>query len=38
MVDGVVIKGSSLEGTERPHGMIPLVDDRRDHYVEVDLS
>jgi cellobiose phosphorylase len=37
-VDGAVVKGSSLEGTERPHGMIPLVDDRRDHYVEVDLS
>jgi cyclic beta-1,2-glucan synthetase len=37
-MDGAVVKGSSLEGTERPHGMIPLVDDRRDHYVEVELS
>jgi cellobiose phosphorylase len=37
-MDGAVVKGSSLEGTEGPHGMIPLVDDRRDHYVEVELS
>jgi cellobiose phosphorylase len=37
-VDGVVIKEAGLEGPERPHGMVPLVDDRQDHHVEIDLK
>jgi len=32
-------KGEDMGGTGRPQGkMIPLVDDRREHYVEVDLG
>ncbi|MHB1053232.1 MAG: GH36-type glycosyl hydrolase domain-containing protein [Thiobacillus sp.] len=37
-LDGVVINGSGIDGTGKPQGMIPLVDDRRDHFVEVELS
>jgi cyclic beta-1,2-glucan synthetase len=37
-VDGVVIDGAGIEETGRPQGMIPLVDDRRDHFVEVELA
>ncbi len=37
-VDGAVVNGACVEGTGRPQGMIPLVDDRREHHVEVDLS
>jgi len=37
-VDGTVVSGASADGTGRPQGMIPLVDDRVDHHVEVDLS
>ena len=37
-VDGAVINGAGVDGTGRPQGMIPLVDDRREHHVEVDLS
>jgi cyclic beta-1,2-glucan synthetase len=34
-VDGAVVVGT---GGEQPQGRIPLVDDRREHYVEVDLG
>nr|WP_233279477.1 glucoamylase family protein [Acidihalobacter yilgarnensis] len=37
-LDGVVINDSSIEGREKLQGMIPLVDDRRDHFVEVELN
>jgi cellobiose phosphorylase len=39
-VDGAVVEVTDISGTaKRPQGMlIPLVDDRREHYVEVDLG
>jgi cellobiose phosphorylase len=37
-VDGAVVDGVTVDGAGRPQGMIPLVDDRREHYVEVELS
>ncbi|MHB1705384.1 MAG: glycosyl hydrolase family 65 protein, partial [Acidithiobacillus sp.] len=37
-VDGTVVSGTGVDGAGRSQGMIPLVDDRREHYVEVDLS
>ncbi len=37
-MDGVEIDGVGIDATGRPQGRIHLVDDRRDHYVEVDLS
>jgi cyclic beta-1,2-glucan synthetase len=37
-VDGAVAVEARVDGPGRAQGMIPLVDDRRDHYVEVDLS
>ncbi|MGB7934533.1 MAG: glycosyl hydrolase family 65 protein, partial [Gammaproteobacteria bacterium] len=37
-VDGVLVNGPAAEGAERPQDRIPLVDDRREHYVEVDLG
>jgi cyclic beta-1,2-glucan synthetase len=37
-VDGAVLTETSAEGAERPQDRIPLVDDRREHYVEVDLG
>jgi len=37
-MDGVALEGAGGEGTGRPYGMIPLVDDRREHQVEVTLS
>ncbi len=37
-VDGAVLNGAGVDGAERPQDRIPLVDDRREHYVEVDLS
>ncbi|MDA0738473.1 MAG: cyclic beta 1-2 glucan synthetase [Nitrospirae bacterium] len=37
-VDGAVVNEADVDGTGRPQGMIPLVDDRQDHYVEVELS
>ncbi|MHB1300729.1 MAG: GH36-type glycosyl hydrolase domain-containing protein [Burkholderiales bacterium] len=36
-LDGAVVKGGGADGAGRPQGMIPLEDDRREHYVEVDL-
>jgi len=37
-VDGAVVNGASVDGTEGPQGIIPLVDDHLEHYVEVDLG
>jgi cellobiose phosphorylase len=47
-VDGAEIKGAEINradvdgsagyGEARPHGLIPLVDDRQEHHVEVELS
>ncbi|MDT7042203.1 GH36-type glycosyl hydrolase domain-containing protein [Candidatus Nitronereus thalassa] len=37
-VDGAVVDVVSNDGTARPQGMIPLTDDRQEHYVEVELS
>jgi len=38
-VDGAVVEVTDMGGTGRPQGKkIPLVDDRREHYVEVDLG
>ena len=37
-VDGAVLSGASIDAAGLPQGMIPLVDDHLEHYVEVDLS
>jgi cellobiose phosphorylase len=38
-VDGAIIDETEMGGTERPQDrIIPLVDDRREHYVVVDLG
>jgi cellobiose phosphorylase len=37
-VDGMIVEGAATGTGERPHGLIPLVDDRQDHYVEVAVS
>jgi hypothetical protein len=41
-VDGTLMDEAGVvlvvNGTARPQGVIPLVDDRQEHYVEVDLS
>lgn len=37
-LDGTDLNGVGMDGAGRLHGTIPLVDDRREHYVEVDLS
>jgi len=37
-VDGVVLEGVGVDGAGRPRGIIPLVDDRREHQVEVELG
>ncbi len=38
LLDGAVVDGSGVDGAGRPQGIIPLVDDHREHYVEVELS
>ena len=38
MLDGEVANEAGAEGTKPPQGMIPLVDDRREHYVEVAMG
>ena len=38
MLDGAVVKAPGVDEAGRPQGMIPLKDDRREHYVEVDMS
>jgi cyclic beta-1,2-glucan synthetase len=37
-LDGIELNGVRVDGAGRPQGAIPLVDDRREHYVEVDLG
>ena len=37
-VDGATVSGSGHDETGRAQGIIPLVDDRREHYVEVEFS
>jgi cyclic beta-1,2-glucan synthetase len=37
-VDGTVVDAVAVDAAARPLGRIPLIDDRREHYVEVDLS
>jgi cellobiose phosphorylase len=38
-VDGSIVDVTDIDGTGRPQGkLIPLVDDRREHFVEVDLG
>jgi cyclic beta-1,2-glucan synthetase len=37
-LDGTLVREAGVDGAGRPQGVIPLVDDRREHYVEVDLS
>jgi cyclic beta-1,2-glucan synthetase len=36
-VDGAVVDGGGADGAGRPQGVIPLLDDRRGHYVEAAL-
>ncbi len=38
MVDGAVVDAVAMDAAGRPHGRISLIDDRREHHVEVDLS
>jgi cellobiose phosphorylase len=38
VADGAGVGGAVVSGIARPQGLIPLVDDRREHYVEVELS
>ena len=37
-VDGVEVNATGVDGRVPSQDMIPLVDDRREHYVEVDLG
>ena len=37
-VDGAAVKGIGADGTEQAQGIIPLVDDHRDHHVEVAMG
>jgi len=37
-LDGAVVNAPGVNGAGRPQGVIPLKDDRREHYVEVDMS
>jgi cyclic beta-1,2-glucan synthetase len=37
-VDGTVVSGAGVDSAGRPQGTIPLVDDHREHHVEVALS
>jgi cellobiose phosphorylase len=37
-LDGTEVSGAGIDDAGRPQGMIPLVDDQREHYVEVELS
>ena len=38
MLDGAVVSDSATDTAGCPQGLIPLTDDRREHYVEVELS
>ena len=37
-MDGTMLSGAGEDGAGRPQGVIPLVDDHREHYVEVELD
>ncbi|MDH4320370.1 MAG: cyclic beta 1-2 glucan synthetase [Desulfobulbaceae bacterium] len=37
-VDGTVVKGTGGDGTAQPQAMIPLMDDRREHHVTVEVG
>ena len=37
-VDGVIIHGARLDAAGKPQAMIPLVDDRQEHFVEVEFG
>jgi cellobiose phosphorylase len=37
-LDGTEVSSAGIDDAGRPQGMIPLVDDQREHYVEVELS
>jgi len=37
-LDGAMVNKTSMDAAGLPQGMIPLVDDHREHYVEVDLN
>jgi cellobiose phosphorylase len=37
-MDGVQIDGVGVDATGRSYGRLHLVDDRRDHFVEVDVG
>jgi len=37
-LDGVPLPGVGVDAAEPPQGMIPLVDDRQEHFAEVELS
>jgi cellobiose phosphorylase len=37
-LDGAVVNGTGMDEAGRPQGVIPLKDDRLEHYVEVDMS
>ena len=38
MLDGTAVNGVGVDGTGRAQGLIPLVDDHREHFVDVVLS
>ncbi len=38
ILDGTVVNGASVDGAGRPQGIIPLVDDHREHHVKVNLD
>jgi cellobiose phosphorylase len=37
-LDGAAFNSTGVDETGRPQGTIPLQDDHREHYVEVDMS
>lgn len=37
-LDGVVVKGPGTDGAGKPQGLIPLVNDRKEHFVDVKLG
>jgi cellobiose phosphorylase len=37
-LDGVLLPGVGVDAAEPPQGMIPIVDDRQEHFAEVELS
>jgi cyclic beta-1,2-glucan synthetase len=38
ILDNAMVEGTGVDSAGRPQGLIPLVDDHREHYVEVELS